>query len=64
MEWVADRIPRASRLGRIAESVSLGFSCFNKVKRASKLDQWIKVTAAKPDSRNLTSGSQKGRTNS
>lgn len=42
MERVADRIPRASQLGRLAESVSSGFSCFNKVKRASKLDQWIK----------------------
>lgn len=42
MEWVADRIPRVSQLGRLAESVSLGFSCFNKVKRPSKLGQWIK----------------------
>lgn len=54
---MADRIPRVSRLGRLAELVSSGFSCFNKVKRASKLDRWIKVLAAKPDSRNLTSGS-------
>lgn len=42
MEWEADRIPRASQLGRLAESVSSGFSCFNKGKRASKLGQRIK----------------------